>query len=352
MADPPRIASAVVLSTDAGARERLAGLLKSLAGLGVRVELASEASAALKAVQAAEEIGSPLALFIDSRRELAQTVHELRAEHPSVAPVILFRDPSAEAVVEALRAGVADVLDLASAGEQAIERVLRRLSDRHQKRSERRRHLAEIRRALEEFLRDLVKTERRSIDLENKLSAEKSHARKKHVTDDPIDRKPVLLLAVAERATADLLVDRLEEMGLVTYGFIHGEEAAAHSRQLAAEAEPIDLALVDTGLPDMDGRAAVRALHDHYPELPVLFLAPESEARAAASAEEEGVLGSLIKPFDDVAATLERIREQALASLREGRERAYLERIKLRHQKVLLRYRELATALEDLEDLD
>jgi DNA-binding NtrC family response regulator len=74
-----------------------------------------------------------------------------------------------------------------------------------------------------------------------------------------------------------------------------------------------------------------------------------SNVRTTIEAEDLGVADYVTKPFDDLAGVLERVREQALTSLEQGRERQYLGRIKKRHEGVLKRYREMAAAFDSLK---
>jgi DNA-binding NtrC family response regulator len=348
MAEVARIAGAVVVSTDAGSGVRLGGFFDALSKLVLPVEVVATAAEALAATAAAER--QPQALFVDSKLEFPDITRELCAAAAPGAPIVLFHDPSVTQAIAAFRAGAADVLDLASASDGVVERALRRLADRHGRASQRLDQLKELREALEEFLRDLVRTERRSIDLERQLlSRELATRRQRPPTGDLIDRRPVVLIVDADRACADLLVDRLEDMGLLTFAFTSGEEALAHSRNLAANAEPLDLALVEASLPGMSGLEVVAELREQRPQLPVLLMTAARDTAAALDAADAGIAGYLVKPFEDLSAVLEDVRERALEGLNLGRERHYIERIKRRHEKVLTRYRRIAASFDALE---
>jgi DNA-binding NtrC family response regulator len=348
MAEVARIAGAVVVSTDAGSRDRLGGLFEALASLGIPVEVVATAEEALAAALAAER--QPQALLVDSKLEFPDITRELCAAAAPGAPIVLFHDPSVTQAIAAFRAGAADVLDPVSASDGVVERALRRLADRHGRASQRLALLKELREALEEFLRDLVRTERRSIDLERQVLARQLASRRERPpSGELVDRRPVVLIVDADRPSADLLVDRLEDMGLITFAFTSGEEALAHSRNLAANAEPLDLALVDARLPGMSGLEAVAELREQRPQLSVLLMTSAGDAADALEAADAGIAGYVIKPFEDLSAVLEDVRERALENLNLGRERHYIERIKRRHEKVLTRYRRIAATFDRLE---
>ena len=133
---------------------------------------------------------------------------------------------------------------------------------------------------------------------------------------------------------------------MVTYAFLTGEDAVLEMIKMTKKGEAIDLALVDQKLPGIDGLEAIRQMRAHRPGLSVFLMTGFSDSQTAEEAADLGVVGYVLKPFDDVAGLVSRLREQAMANRDQARERHYLTQIKQRHDKVLMRYRQIAAVLE------
>lgn len=345
---------AVIISTRAGAQRRLERLRSLLTGAGVAVEIVETAEDAaarllladpssphcvlLDALEAADGLPRTVGPVLGKLRDLCSTV-------PHVAPIVVSADPAGTLVVQCYRAGASEFIDLTSETAEGVRGALSRVAQTYRRKLEQRQRVRELRSVVEEFLRDLVKTERRSIDLEHKLAAKES------ASVDPVnrldsERLPVVFIIEDDIEVADLLVDELEDSGLSTYAFVSGEDAVLEARKLVGRNEPIDLTLTDWRLPGIDGLEAVRQLREIIPDLAAIVMTGYSDQATAASAADLGVVGYVLKPFDDIGGLVGRIKEQAEHSRDRGRERLYLERIKQRHEKVLLGYRKLAAEID------
>ncbi len=342
----PRVARAIIVSTDAGAADRLDRVIHALASYGVSVDIESSVGDAVATILSGE--GS-FCVMVDSRGRFDEIVSTLREALPGCLPVVLFASPSAELAITGFRAGASDLLDTDAAAEAEVARMLARLEERIAGTARRKRQLTALATAMDGLLKAVVQTERRLIDLETQLAQRTESARTRRTTDEIQARRPVVLIVEDDREVSDLLVDRLEDMGLVTFAFMSSEEALQHSRLLADNAEPIDFAILATRLRGVDWMATLHALRDHRPELPALLLTPTADSELALAAAEQGITDVIRKPFEDTAAILDRIRTLALEAMQSGRERLYLVRIKRRHEGVLNRYRELRAMLEEME---
>jgi two-component system catabolic regulation response regulator CreB len=98
-----------------------------------------------------------------------------------------------------------------------------------------------------------------------------------------------ILLVEDEPAIADTVVYALATDGFSPHWVAGGEAALA-----AAAATPFALAIVDIGLPDINGFELFRRLHAAHPALPVIFL-------TARSAEIDRVVGLELGADDYVA---------------------------------------------------
>ena len=192
---------------------------------------------------------------------------------------------------------------------------------------------------IEEMLRDLIRTERRSIEAVDKLAAQARRATGEHIAISD-DRAPAVLLVEHDRDVADELADLLETAGIATYAYVTGEEAIREVGTLSTTTG-LDLALIAAQLPGIDGLETIRRLRDRVPGLAAFLMTSVIEAELAAGAADLGVVGFVQKPLADLQEVVDRLAQLARESLARTREQAYLERIKERHERVLARYRSL-----------
>ncbi len=85
----------------------------------------------------------------------------------------------------------------------------------------------------------------------------------------------------------------LKRLGLVTHSVGSGPEALA----LVASGAPVDLAVLDVVMPDMDGMETLARLRMLRPDLPVLFITGFMDERLAALLSGQPNLRLLRKPF-------------------------------------------------------
>jgi CheY-like chemotaxis protein len=203
---------------------------------------------------------------------------------------------------------------------------------------------AALREMVEELLRDLVRTERRSIDLEERLARRARHSTGEMVAsaDSNPDRRPTVVIVEDDREVADVLVHELELAGVSTFAFLTGEAAVLEVGRLIQGGTWFDLALVDMRLPGIDGIETIRRLRGARPGLSGFLMTGFNDPSTAATAADIGVVGFVRKPFDDLAQLVTRVRALAFESMQRHREQLYLRRIKERHERVLLQYRKLA----------
>jgi two-component system catabolic regulation response regulator CreB len=102
----------------------------------------------------------------------------------------------------------------------------------------------------------------------------------------------IIWLVEDEASIADTLIYTLQQEGFQVRGFDRGLPALAAAR----EAQP-DLAILDVGLPDINGFELCRRLLADYPDLPVLFLTARSEEVDRLIGLENGADDYIAKPF-------------------------------------------------------
>ena len=337
-------ARAVVIAPS-GATGSLRVLLERLAGLGIEVDVVEELASAVAAVAAHPT--SPPAVVLDLRDTTAEEVEDVRAAAeavkkalaaiPQCVPIVITSEADAALVVACVRAGAGDVIDIQLEGTASARQVVARTYARQRERAAQEAELATLREMIEDLFKDLIRTERRSIDLEEKLARKTSET--PSITDN---RPPTILLVEAERHLADQLAERLEEAGITTFAYVTGADAIRGAASLTIGAAPLyDLALVAAQLPDIDGLETIQRLRATAPSLPAFLMTSVHDPELAEEAADLGVVGFVHKPLADLAELVDRLAQLTRESLGRSREHAYLERIKMRHERVLARYRAL-----------
>lgn len=123
----------------------------------------------------------------------------------------------------------------------------------------------------------------------------------------------VIWLVEDEAAIADTLVYTLEQEGFIVRGFERGLPVLD-----AARDESPDLAILDVGLPDINGFELCRRLLASYPALPLLFLTARSDEVDRLIGLEIGADDYIAKPFSPrevcarVRTVLRRLQKQRL----------------------------------------
>jgi CheY-like chemotaxis protein len=354
MADPA--ISAIVIAP-AGTSGPLRNLMDRLAGVGVAISVVDDIDDARSLVAHADPAAPPV-VFVHfpqprgEHEELAAHVARLRAVRqalPMVEPVVVASHADTALIVACYRAGAGDVVDLGLEGTTQARQVVARVGARQAERIAQAAQLGSLRAMVEELLRDLIRTERRSIDLEEKLARRERRSTVEILAsaDANPNRQPTVVIVEDDHEVADLLVEQLEAANVSTYAYVTGEDAVREVTDLVAHGTSFDLALVDMRLPGIDGIETIRRLRKARPGLSGFLMTGYHDAQTAATAADLGVVGFVRKPFDDVVLLVGRVRVLAHEAMQRSREQLYLRRIKERHERVLLQYRKLAADMED-----
>jgi FixJ family two-component response regulator len=309
-----------------GATPALAALVERLKANGIRTTVIDELGAATQlAVQSPEAPPCVLLEFegdeIEDRNRAAETIRRTITAIRHAAPIAVFAHADVQMVLACLRAGAGDVIDIHLEGTANAQAVVARVWQRQRESAHAAALTDDMRAMVEELLKDLIRTERRSIALEDQ---------------DKVVRDPAILLVERDRVIADQLADRLETAGITSYAYVTGEDAL--NARLSGQ---IDLAVVAHQLPLIDGLRTIRRLREQHPGLPAFLMTSVADADLAAQAADLGVVGFVQKPLPDLGEVVARLAQLARESLTRAREQTYLERIKERHDRVLARYRSL-----------
>jgi two-component system copper resistance phosphate regulon response regulator CusR len=101
-----------------------------------------------------------------------------------------------------------------------------------------------------------------------------------------------VLIVEDERRIAAFLAKGLRRQGYEVECAYTGAEAL----EATGAGTPIDLVMLDLGLPDIDGLDVLRALHERGSEVPVIVLTARTEASDRAEALRLGAVEYLTKP--------------------------------------------------------
>ncbi len=349
--DEVRVEIAAILIAPQGTSGQLRTLVERLTAAAVTVTIVDELSTAADLYANHAE---PPCLLIDLRDVAGETIEASRMATellrriqtmiPLAQPVAILEQGTPALIVACIRGGAGDVIDLKLEGTGTAKAVVERICQLQLDRSTIDGLLGTQRQMIEDLLKDLIKTSRRSIDVEDKLAAQtRSSGQVRAITENPTAaqvRGPSVLLVEHDRAVADDLADRLEAAGVATFAYVTGEEALREATTLC-KTTGLDLALVAAQLPGIDGLETVRRLREKVAALPAFLMTSVLDAELAAAAADLGVVGFVQKPLADLDEVVGRLAQLARESLDRSKEQAYLQRIKERHERILERYRAL-----------
>lgn len=340
-------ATAIVVAPQ-GVSGALLALVERLQGAGVLVHVADDLPGAAEIVSRMKS-GPPVILLdlqflvtgaeLDELKKGAETIRRAIHAIPSTSPIAVTGAADAAMVVTCMRAGAGDVIDIQLEGTGASRAVVTRVYQRQVERAYEAKTARTLRSMIEDMLKDLIRTERRSIDLEEKLAQFESVTGEVRELSD--QRPPAILLVEPQRDISDQLIARLEAAGVSTFAYTSGEDAYRELDAMLAGGTGFDLALIAAQLPGIDGLETARRLRDRIPGLPAFLMTAVNDAELAARAADLGVVGFVQKPFSSVDDVVARLAQLARESLDRTREQVYLARIKARHERVLARYRSL-----------
>ncbi|HEX7841998.1 MAG TPA: response regulator, partial [Kofleriaceae bacterium] len=267
---------AAILISPRGAAGPLRDLMDRLGSVGVEIAIVDEVA---MAVEAGRRSAQPPAILLDLRELGAGEIEDQQAAGdairktlerlPHALPIVVTSEADPMLIVSCVRAGAADVIDLQLEGTAAARAVVQRICERQAERQAELAMIASQREVIEDLLKDLIRTERRSIDAEEALAA---RVRTPGEAATALEsRPPAVLLIEHERAVADELADLLEAAGVATFAYLTGEEALREAERLA-RSTGLDLALVAAHLPGIDGLETVRRLRARVQGIPAFLM--------------------------------------------------------------------------------
>lgn len=119
-----------------------------------------------------------------------------------------------------------------------------------------------------------------------------------------------LLLVDDEVEFLEPMKARLERRGIACATAASGAEALA-----ILDASPVDCAVVDVKMPEMDGLELLRRLRRLYPAVPVILLTGHASAELGVKGMELGAFEYLLKPIE-LDELLDTVRRSVAAKVR------------------------------------
>ena len=259
-------------------------------------------------------------------------IERFSASHPE-AQVLAASDAAIpRALVLALTAGASGILEFKSQTRAEILGQIRDWVSRHHKQSRERDLLFRLHALNEDFLKQVVAAQKRTLELEEQLRPEEEF--------DP-DGTPRVLVVDDEDAVRGVL-----EMLLSRRGHQHQTVQTGEAAVDAVRAQRFDLVITDKNLPGISGLDVLREVKQRSPDTDVILMTGYSSMDSAIDALNLGAAGYLEKPFDHVRIVADKI-DAVLEKRRESlRHRRYLRTIKERNRVFLDQYRAVRADLE------
>lgn len=319
----------LVVDQDASVQK---GITKLLSGAGLHVTCAGDPDVALGHVD--KQFFSVVLADIDTPTPSAgiETIREIKARSPTSMVIALTPRRAYDDAVAAVRAGAIDLIVKAPDSVQYLQDRVREAAGRSVGKREVDSVLNEVRSAQEEFLQRFMDTEKRCVDLQDRLAGkDPSHV---------VDIGELRVLIVDE---VDELAETMTTAAPRGFQFVHATSGGEGLDR--ASSGHFHYAMVAEDLHDLPASMIVRSMKTQNPELVVLQFRGPSENGKVELVETVGTR-VIIDPFRDAKQLLERLDELAEAFRAKSRERRYLQAFRERHYDFLRRYVELKTKIE------
>src|SRR5262245_49898873 len=171
-------ATAIAVAPE-GVTGPLRAMIERLTGAGVHVRVVEDLGQAAQIASATPE--APPCILLDMRGLVAgvyledvqlatDRIRKTIQAVPFTMPIVITGGADAAIIIACLRAGAGDVLDVQLEGTAAARAVVQRVYQRQLEYAQHAYSARTLRTMIEDLLKDLIRTERRSIDLEEKLA--------------------------------------------------------------------------------------------------------------------------------------------------------------------------------------
>jgi DNA-binding response OmpR family regulator len=237
-----------------------------------------------------------------------------------------------EAVVEAFRAGAADVILKSPDQVEHLKRRIVEAAGEARARAEDSNLMTDMMSLHEDFLKRLMETSRRASELEERLGGGAQSAE--------ADGESTVL--VIEPPEDQWLGEELRRSLAAVGGYnLHVSTSGGEGIDMVSR-QRFQIALVCDTLPDLPGSMVVSALKSQSPEtIAILYSRPGRTRPGKAEVLEGSRVIQFVPELGNAGQMLERIGELRQAFLAKSRERRYLATFRQQNYELLRRYAEL-----------
>jgi len=261
-----------------------------------------------------------------------ETIRLLKQASPTSMVIAMTPRRSYDDAVEAVRAGAIDLILKAPESVAYLKDRVLDAAGRSVGKREVDSVLVDVRAVHEEFLQRFMESERRAIDLADKVAGR-----------DParvvqIDELRVLIVDEATDLCAAITAARPKG-----FEFVHATSGGEGLDRVSSAA--FHYAMIAQDVSDLPATTLARTIRNQRPDTVVLTFLGPSENGKVELVETSGTR-VLVKPFTDPSQLLDRLDELAEAWRAKARERRYTQSFREKHYDFLRRYVELKTKIE------
>jgi len=260
------------------------------------------------------------------------TIRTIKAKSPTSMVIAMTPRRSYDDAVEAVRAGAIDLILKAPESVAYLKDRVLDAAGRSVGKREVDSVLDDVRGVHEEFLQRFMESERRAIDLADKVAGrDRAHI-------DQLDELRVLVVD-----EVDDFVSAMTDASPKGFSFVHATSGGEGLDRISSGT--FHYAMVAEDITDLPSRTIARTIRNQHPDTVVLtFLGPADNGRVEL-VETHGSR-PLLSPFTDAQQLLARLDELAEAWRIKARERRYTQAFREKHYDFLRRYVELKTKIE------
>jgi DNA-binding response OmpR family regulator len=320
-----------VLVVDADRRVH-AGIEQLLSEVHLHVTCVADSDRALHLVE--RQFFSVALVDIDTPSPSAgiETIRKLKLASPTSMIVAMTPRRSYDDAVEAVRAGAIDLILKAPESVAYLKDRVLDAAGRSVGKREVDSVLVDVRGVHEEFLQRFMESERRAIDLADKVAGR-----------DPARTVQLDELRVLVVDEVDDFVSAMTDARPKGFEFVHATSGGEGLDRISTAY--YHYAMIAEDVTDLPASTLARTIRNQHPETVVLtFLGPAENGKVEL-VETSGTR-VLVKPFTDPKQLLDRLDELAEAWRAKARERRYTQSFREKHYDFLRRYVELKTKIE------
>jgi len=261
-----------------------------------------------------------------------ETIRAIKLKSPTSMVIALTPRRSYDDAVEAVRAGAIDLILKAPESVAYLKDRVLDAAGRSVGKREVDSVLDDVRGVHEEFLQRFMESERRAIDLSDKVAGR-----------DPARVAQIDELRVLVVDEVDDFVTAIEAAKVEGFAFVHATSGGEGLDRISSGAFHYAMIAEDTS--DLPATTIARTIRNQHPDTVVLTFLGPAENGHVDLVETVGTR-RIVKPFSEAKQLIDRLDDLAEAWRAKARERRYTQAFREKHYDFLRRYVELKTKIE------